>query len=104
MAATTDFHVRADATLNHWLEALDAAYERGDVEDIELQQGVLTITTHTGRSFVLSKHAPSGQLWLASPLSGGLHFTFDGTRWLLGDGRELYSILAADLHAAGVAL
>ena len=96
------FHSRADATLNHWLEALDKAYEHGDIEDIELQQGVLTIRTATGRSFIVSKHGPSQQLWLASPLSGGLHFTHTGTQWQLADGRDFATVLTADLAASGV--
>ncbi len=98
------YHAIADATLMHCFDQLDRAYERGMLEDLELEPGILTLKTETGRSFVLSKHAPSAQLWLASPTSGGLHFTFDedAQGWLLPDGRTLYDVLRADLKRENV--
>ena len=102
MMPETEFHQVADATLRHCQDTLDAAYETGVIEDLELESGVLTITTTSGRTFVVSKHLPSRQLWLASPLSGGLHFSYQNSAWLLADGRNLYKVLAADLRASGV--
>lgn len=98
------YHTIADATLMHCFDQLDNAYDNGALEDLELEAGILTITATTGRTFVLSKHAPSLQLWLASPLSGGLHFRFDEAErlWALTDGRKLYDVLRADLKQAGV--
>jgi frataxin len=98
MLDETDFHRRADATLAAILDQLEPRYEAGALEELELQGGILTIRTDAGRSFVVSKHAPSRQLWLASPLSGGLHFAArDHGQWQLSDGRELVAHLLGEL-------
>ena len=84
-----DYHRRADATLAYWLHALEPAFESGALEELELSDGALTIETDLGKIFVLSKHNVTQQIWLASPVSGGLHFQWhdtDGT-WNLSDGR-----------------
>lgn len=98
------YHAIADATLMHCFDQLDDAYDKSELDDLEMEQGVLTIKTMTGRSFVLSKHAPSMQLWFASPLSGGHHFRFNEAEqlWQLPDGRKLYEVMRADLKHEGV--
>jgi len=99
------FHALADATLMHIFDRLEDAFERGDFEELELQEGILTIETASGKTFVLSKHSPSMQLWLASPVSGGHHFGYDETAatWALPDGTLLKSILETELqHSASV--
>ena len=101
-----DFHARADATQEALLEALESADADGAVE-VDLLDGIVSITLPDGRQWLVSKHAPSEQLWLSSPISGGLHFSFDAAskRWQLADGRGLTALLAAELHAqAGVTL
>jgi len=98
MTSETDFHRQADATLLALYDALDPQYEAGTVQDLELQGGILTIRTDRERTFVVSKHAPSRQIWLASPLSGGLHFRLvDAGNWQLADGRELISLVMKEL-------
>ena len=61
----------------------------------------LTIGFESGRQLVVSIHRASGELWLASSRSGGLHFRFhrELPRWRLSDGREFYSILQDDVRA-----
>lgn len=88
----------------HCFDQLEDAFEGGAIDELELQSGILTIATLSGRNFVLSKHAPSQQLWYASPLQGGLHFRFDESEqcWALPDGRVLNQVVRADLHAEGV--
>lgn len=93
----TDFHLLADRTLARILERVEAADARGDI-DIELQDGVLSITLPSGRGYVLNKHAPTRQIWLSSPISGGLHFNREGDRWVARDGRELEALLEEELH------
>ena len=102
MLSETQYHQHADATLQQFIDALEPAYESGQFEELELMQGVLTIATASGKQFVISKHAPSQQLWLASPFSGGLHFSLSNHAWQLADGRTLHTILAQDLAQAGV--
>jgi len=69
------FEHLADATLGDYLERLDAAI--GDVADVDLQGGILTIALDRGGEYVLNKHAPMRQLWLSSPVSGARHFDPD---------------------------
>lgn len=98
------YHAVADATLMHCFDQLDDAFEAGSIDELELQGGILTIQTLSGRSFVLSKHAPSMQLWYASAVLGGLHFTFDeGSQcWRLADGKQLYEVLRGELQRESV--
>ena len=101
----SQFHREADSTLTRLAEALEAA--DGDALDVEYQGGILTIDLADGRQYVLNKHGPSRQLWLASPFSGASHYQFAaGARWVgtRGHGdlahllaRELSPLLGAEL-------
>ncbi len=99
------FHAYADATLMHINDQLEQAFDTGDLEELDYDEGagILTIITPSDVTFIVSKHSPSGQVWLASPLSGGLHFGFNETHqdWRLNDERNLKTILAEDLQQAG---
>lgn len=90
----------------HCFDQLEYAFENGKLEDLDLHGGILSIFSPGGSTYILSKHSPSRQLWLASPVSGGLHFNFDEDAqcWHLPDGRLLYDIMLAELAAEGVAL
>lgn len=102
----SEFHRLADRTLLAMQDALESADEEGAL-DADYAGGVLTIQIEGGQVYVVSKHAPSRQLWLSSPVSGGLHFSYD-TRsggWLLTDGRHLANLLASELQTlAGVSV
>jgi frataxin len=105
MLSEIRFHTIADATLLHLFDQLEDAFENGDFEELELNNGILTIETTDKKTFIISKHAPSCQLWLASPISGGHHFPFDESHesWMQPDGTYLKNILAAELKStAGV--
>jgi CyaY protein len=93
------YHAVADATLMHCYDQLEDAFESGTLDDLDLQGGILTIKALSGRIYLLTKHAPSLQLWYASPILGGLHFTFnEGEQyWSLPDGRTLYDVLRSEL-------
>lgn len=103
MTNETEFHRFADATLDALFEQLESAYESGSLDDLELQDGILTIKTAGGLTFVVSKHAPSGQIWLASPITGGLHFSYEPNsgEWQLGDGSLLTERLTQELMQSG---
>ena len=102
----TLFHAIADATLMHCFDQLEDAFEAGMIEELELQGGILTITTVSEKTFLVNKHAPSRQLWLASPVSGGFHFAFDTDAkcWTLPDGVLLYDLLRRELAAEKIAV
>lgn len=91
----TEFQKLAEKTLDKLADALDD----DSCLDVEYQAGVITITIDSGKQFVINKHTPSQQIWLSSPISGGLHFPYDVAegRWQLADGRRLAEILAAEL-------
>ena len=93
------FHAIADATLMHIFDQLEDAFESGALEELDLADGILTIETADAKTFVVSKHGPSLQLWLASPHSGGHHFSYDETAatWLLADGTALKPLLEREL-------
>lgn len=89
----TEFHTLADAALNRWFERLSPAYDAGDIEELELQNGILSVVFADGRTLILNKHAVSQQLWLASPRLGGLHFGYTDSQWKLTDGRILDAVM-----------
>src|SRR5262249_24851812 len=84
----SEFHRRADETLNRIEETLESAEPQG--VECDRMGPALTVTLPSGRQIVVNKHTPTQELWLASPVSGGLHFTWDnGAGWTLKDGRKL---------------
>lgn len=91
------YHTKADAALGALTEALEEADAQGAL-DMEYAGGMLTICVPSGKQLVVSKHAASGQIWLASPVSGGLHFSYDGVAWRLADGRTLGEVLSHELQ------
>ncbi len=98
-----DFQDAADLWLENLFELLDSEDDEAQL-DIDLEEGVMTITIDEDHTFIINKHAPSTQLWLSSPLSGGLHFdpVEEGKDWTLDDGRRLSIVLAEELnHCTG---
>ena len=70
-----DFEPLASKTLDGLAEKLDALDAAGELE-LEYQNGIITITLDSGKQLIINKHAPSQQIWLSSPISGGLHFFY----------------------------
>lgn len=95
----TAFAALADISLHHLSDAIEALDEDGAL-DVELINGILTVEFPSGRQFVVNKHGPSQQIWLSSPLSGGLHFSYDkmAREWALPDGRRLETLLKAEIE------
>lgn len=93
------FLLLADATLNRLADMAEIADDEGQL-DIELAEGVLSISFPNGKQFIVNRHKPTQQVWLSSPLSGGLHFDYDEAEkaWLLEDGRRLDTLLKAELE------
>lgn len=99
-----EFEQMAEALLGRLAEAVEGA--EADGVDVELQGPVLTVEIEDqggrkGGTFVVSKHAPTRQIWLSSPISGASHYAFDGRSWLsTRDGAELLARLAGELGQA----
>jgi CyaY protein len=98
----TEFHQRANRWLSMAEGVLEEADARGDL-DLDSQNDALSIELPTGKTLLVSKHSTMRQLWVASPVSGGLHFSFRDGTWMLADGRTLEDVLAQELKIlAGV--
>lgn len=95
----TTFHALADPMLARYFDRLEPLYESGALEELELQGGILTLLLPSGQTLLVSKHAPTRQLWLASRRAGGLHFAYDaGTQqWVLANGTTLDAQLVEEL-------
>jgi len=99
MLDDSQFHCLADA----YLESLADEVETTDEEaliDMDLDDGALTLTLPDESQYVINKHFPTQQMWLSSPISGGLHFTYneESSVWQLDAGRKLSELLVEELE------
>lgn len=85
--------------LNRIFTALEEADETGalPVDDVELAGGVITLKLQSGKTYIINKHTAMRQIWVSSPVSGGLHFSWVGDNWQVSDGRELCALLSQEL-------
>lgn len=93
-----------DKIANEYLEALADTIEelRDDYPDVdvELTQGVMTLTVAEGKTYVINKMPPNQQIWLSSPISGPKRYDLIGGRWVtLRDNTLLTDLLAEELKA-----
>lgn len=102
MVTDSEFPTLAHRTLDQLRERYEPAFENEELDELELQNGVLTFATSTGKTFIVSAHAPSREIWLASPISGGLHFAWNGEHWALKSGELLEVIVRQELGREGV--
>jgi frataxin len=99
MLENSQFHCLADAYLDALLDEVEAKDAKAQV-DTDLQEGILTLSlSDNSLHYLISKHAPSKQIWLSSPVSGGLHFSYNEAHsaWELADGTCLSTLLASEL-------
>ncbi len=86
------FHQCANAALSALEDALEAKDSAGMLE-VEAQGGILTVAV-AGRQFVLNKHEPTRQIWLASPVSGAARFVYHEP-----SGHWLHTVTGEELQA-----
>ena len=98
MLEDSQFHCLSDAYLDAVMEEIEAKDNDAAIE-VDMEEASLVITLHNGKQFVLSKHEPTHQLWLSSPISGGLHFKYNeaDSVWQLDGGQKLGELLAKEL-------
>jgi frataxin len=97
----TAFHAVADRTLRAFLQTIEDRL--GDAIDADLRDGILTLEMESGAKYVINKHAPNRQIWMASPVSGASHYGYDPERrqWVSTRGQgTLADALAAELAKA----
>lgn len=95
------FEYLADATLRR-LQAVIEERTGGDI-DAELAAGILTLELESGAKYLINKHGPNHQIWLASPVSGAWHFAWseDAQAWVSTRGGErLEELLSGELSQA----
>ena len=74
MQSSTEFHQRADQKLEALQDHIESLLEDADVD---LLDETLTVILTSGQQYVINKHAPTQQIWVASPVSGAHHFRYD---------------------------
>lgn len=100
MLTDSQFLTLSRDTLARLHDALEPSYDASELDELEMEAGLLTIVTKLGQTFIISAHAPSHQIWLASPVSGGLHFRWSGDSWILGTGETLNEVIGRELQVA----
>ena len=98
------FESLAAATLQRFAQRIEDA---ADDLDVELEEGILTVETPDGATYLINKHAPLRQIWLSSPISGAGHFGYDdeARAWTSTRGGEpLLTVLERELSQAAGAL
>ena len=77
-------------------EALLRKVEDSDalsMADADRSGNVLTIEFDSGEQIVINIQTPTEQVWLASRVTGGFHFSWDGEAWKDSDGEDFWSVL-----------
>ncbi|NQU59196.1 MAG: iron donor protein CyaY [Rhodospirillales bacterium] len=95
------FEIHAEKVLHDLFEQIDDAL--GDVMDVDLEGGILTIELGGGGQYVINKQAPNMEIWMSSPLSGAKHFYFDEEKNVWMDtraGGELFDLLSSEMAQA----
>jgi iron donor protein CyaY len=94
------FTQRVQDLFDHLFHCLQPI-ERASLGDVDEQDGVLRLKIQGMPSlYIIHSHQTLEQVWVSSPLSGGLHFSFDTRRNRWYDTRtdqELISMLAQEL-------
>ena len=85
-------------------ELSDTLEELSEIEgsifdDVRYSDGVLTITMHDKRCYVINKQTPNKQIWLSSPVSGPQRFAEDAGEWhQIRSGQDLINLLETEFN------
>lgn len=91
------FHEIANEFLDQLFDQLDD--QIGDRADVDMEDGILNVELDAGGTYIINKHAPNKQIWLASPKSGASHYEYKEDRWIgTRDGADLQERLAEELN------
>lgn len=74
------FSTLAGEMLERIADSVDEAL--GDDIDVDLREGILTLSLDGGGQYVINKHGPNREIWLSSPVSGALHFAYADGDWI----------------------
>lgn len=91
------FHDIADAFLDSLFDQLDE--QIGDHADVDVEDGILNIELDAGGTYIINKHAPNKQIWMASPKSGATHYDYKDGNWIgTRDDADLVKRLCEELN------
>ena len=94
----SEFHGAVDAVLAR----IESSLEDEDV-DIDLESGILTITSEDGAKVIINRQTPNREIWVAAR-SGGFHFKWRDGAWVdTRSNDELFASLARVIESqAGI--
>lgn len=89
----------ADNYLEDLSDSLEELGETYPQIDVELTQGVMSLTVAPGKTYVINKQPPNKQIWLSSPVSGPKRYDLIGGKWItLRDNTALTDLLRSELE------
>ncbi|RKP30608.1 hypothetical protein METBISCDRAFT_15950 [Metschnikowia bicuspidata] len=89
----------ADAYLEDLSDSLEVLGESFPQIDVELTQGVMSLTVAPGKTYVINKQPHNKQIWLSSPVSGPKRYDLIGGKWInLRDNTALTALLQKELE------
>jgi len=92
------FHLITENYLESLMTALELS-EEDFIEDMNFQQGVLTINLGTKGTWVINKQTPNRQIWWSSPISGPRRYEYKDMSWkCTRDGKDLKETLANEVN------
>lgn len=92
--SSDEYHTFSDETMDSMLTVFEELCELVPDLDVELSQGVLSLTLPPNGSYVINKQPPNKQIWWSSPLSGPKRFDLVNGVWTsLRDGSTLQELL-----------
>jgi len=76
-----EYHNTADETLEHIQDALEELFEDSfstetEIPEVNVANGVLTLSLPPHGTWVLNKQTPNQQIWWSSPLSGPRRYEY----------------------------
>ncbi|KAK9373207.1 uncharacterized protein V1513DRAFT_449761 [Lipomyces chichibuensis] len=93
-----EYHAVANETLENILEHCEDLADTEPKIDVELAQGVLTLTLPPHGTYVINKQPPNKQIWLSSPISGPKRYDLIDSQWTdHRDGTTLGNLLRHEI-------
>ena len=97
---TNEFLVSAKKTLNSIFDVVNSFNYNLEIDFLDNN---ITIEMDDSRTFIISIHEPSKQIWLSSPLSGAHHFSESNelNQWISTRNTdiELFSIIENEIKS-----
>ena len=97
----TKFISMVDSTLNKIYDEIDKK-EYSFIDNISLEEGVLTINLKEDKTSVINIQKPNKQIWLSSPFSGPRRFEFNeaNNKWIdiHNSNNSLLSLISKEIN------